>query len=246
MLEEKKTKPLNITVEKDRLKNQLEIAKSNHNEKEVDRIYTRLQDLEASQQARDNNTKAKRLAEMNKKNKVENFKNLSKLKRVVGNLKAGEDGHDPFSRRWTRSRNCYAANHGESNKAKESGEQKDETTRGDSNKEMREEKEAGMTMKVGAEATKTALQAAADAGKLIDTTAPVGHGTETNMLHDFKIPISLAELQKFGGPQGLKKGFLARKQNVEATVGCQVWENDTSKHILTLTISDYKRRRGLL
>ncbi|XP_028791416.1 protein RTF1 homolog [Neltuma alba] len=246
MLEEKKARPLNVAVEKDRLKNQLEIARSNHNEEEVDRIYTRLQELEATRQARDNDARAKRLAEMNKKNKVENFKNLSELKRVTGNLKVGEDGYDPFSRRWTRSRNYYAAEHGESNEAKQGEKQKDESKKGDNSKEVREEQEAGGTTKVGVRATEAALQAAADAGKLIDTVAPVDHGTETNMLHDFELPISLAALQKFGGPQGLKNGFLARKQQVEATVGCQVPENDGNRHVLTLTISDYKRRRGLL
>ncbi|KAI9071500.1 hypothetical protein K1719_046543 [Acacia pycnantha] len=209
-------------------------------------IYTRLQELEATRQARNNDVRAKRLAEMNKKNKFENFKNLSDLKRVRANLKAGEDGYDPFSRRWTRSRNYYSAEHRESNEAKEGEEQRDETKKGESSKEVKEEQEAGETRIVGVKATEAALQAAADAGKLIDTAAPVDRGTETNTLHDFELPISLAVLQKFGGPQGLKNGFLARKQQVEATVGNQVPENDGRRHVLTLTISDYKRRRGLL
>ncbi|KAK4273382.1 hypothetical protein QN277_021797 [Acacia crassicarpa] len=246
MLEGKKTRPLNIAVEKDRLKNQLEIAKSNLDEEELDRIYTRLHELEATRQARNNDVRAKRLAEMNKKNKVENFKKLSDLKRLSGNLKAGDDGYDPFSRRWTRSRNYYSAEHRESNEAKEGEEQRDGTKKGESRKDIKEEQEAGETRKVGVNATEAALQAAADAGKLIDTAAPVDRGTETNMLHDFELPISLAVLQKFGGPQGLKHGFLTRKQQVEATVGCQVPENDGRRHVLTLTISDYKRRRGLL
>ena len=37
-------------------------------------------------------------------------------------------------------------------------------------------------------------------GKLVDACAPV-HRTESNMLHKFKLPISLAELQSFGGPR---------------------------------------------
>lgn len=91
-----------------------------------------------------------------------------------------------------------------------------------------------------------ALEAAAGAGKLVDTSAPVDHGTESNMLHDFELPISLAMLQKFGGPHGVQAGFMARKQRIEATVGCQVAENDGRRHALTLSVSDYKRRRGLL
>ncbi|KAF7805038.1 protein RTF1-like protein [Senna tora] len=191
MLEEKKGRPLNIAVEKDRLKNQLEVAKCNEDEKEMKRIYRRLQELEARREARDNDARAKRLAEMNKKNRVENFKNLSELKRSGVNLKAGKG-------------------------------------------------------KVGEKATEAALQAAAEAGKLIDREAPVGHGTETNRLHDFELPISLAVLQKYGGAQGLRNGFLARKHKVEAIVGCQVPHSDATRHALTLTISDYKRRRGLL
>ena len=37
-------------------------------------------------------------------------------------------------------------------------------------------------------------------GKLEDARAPV-HRTESNMLHKFELPISLAELQSFGGPR---------------------------------------------
>uniref|UniRef100_A0A453K284 Plus3 domain-containing protein n=1 Tax=Aegilops tauschii subsp. strangulata TaxID=200361 RepID=A0A453K284_AEGTS len=50
-----------------------------------------------------------KLEEMNRKNRAENFKNASEMKAVNTSLKAGEAGYDPFSRRWTRSRNYYAA-----------------------------------------------------------------------------------------------------------------------------------------
>ncbi|RHN59547.1 hypothetical protein MtrunA17_Chr4g0014471 [Medicago truncatula] len=40
--------------------------------------------------------------------------------------------------------------------------------------------------------------------------------------------------------------FFARKQKIEATIGYQVPQNDGKKHHLTLTISDYKKRIGLL
>ncbi|XP_020211187.1 protein RTF1 homolog [Cajanus cajan] len=236
MLEEKKSapsRPLNIAVEKDRLKNLLELAKSKNDEAEINRIFTKLVELEASRKSRENDAKALRLAEMNRRNKVENFKNLSEHKQL--NLKAGEAGYDPFSRRWTRSRNYYG-------KDAEKTDDKEEEKDG----EVGKEEEKGVTPKVGVEVTKLALQAAANAGKLTDTNAPVDGGTESNMLHDFDLPISLSELKSFGGPQGLKNGFLARKQKIEATVGCRVPENDGSRHALTLTISDYKRRRGLL
>ena len=104
----------------------------------------------------------------------------------------------------------------------------------------------GLTAEAGMEATAAALEAAADAGKLVYTSAPVDQGTESNLLHNFELPISLSVLQKFGGAQGAQAGFMARKQRIEATVGCRVPDNDGRRHALTLTVSDYKRRRGLL
>ncbi|CAL0308537.1 unnamed protein product [Lupinus luteus] len=247
MLEEKKSassRPLNIAVEKDRLKNQLEIAKSKNDGAEMDRILAKLQDLEVLRKARENDAKAIRLTEMNRKNKVENFKNLSEHKNVNVNLKAGEEGCDPFSRRWTRSRNYYTSEPGKENKDGEKNEAKGEKDKTVGEASMGEEKQ--VTTKVSIEATEVALQDSANEGKLGDTIAPADQITESHMLHDFELPISLDALKNFGGPQGLKNGFLARKQKIEATVGCQVSENDGSRHALTLTISDYKRRRGLL
>ncbi|CAN6714741.1 unnamed protein product [Malus baccata var. baccata] len=72
----------------------------------------------------------------------------------------------------------------------------------------------------------SSLEAAAGAGMLIDMNAFVDFGTESNLKHNFELPISLAALQKFGKPHGDQKGFLARKQRIEAIVGCQVAEND--------------------
>ncbi|KOM31074.1 hypothetical protein LR48_Vigan01g062900 [Vigna angularis] len=229
MLQEKKsasTRPLNVAAEKDRLRRELEIAQSKHDEAEVERIRARLQELEASRQAKQKDAKALKLAEMNRKNRFENFKNASELKPVNTGLKAGEAGYDPFSRRWTRSRNYYAAKPGEKAAA--------------GNNSVNVTAEAGMV------ATAAALEAAADAGKLVDTSAPVDQGTESNMLHNFELPISLALLQKYGGAQGAQAGFMARKQRIESTVGFRVLENDGRRHSLTLSVSDYKRRRGLL
>ncbi|XP_073301799.1 protein RTF1 homolog [Primulina huaijiensis] len=235
MLQEKKSatlRPLNVAAEKDRLRRNLEIAKEKHDVVEMDKISAKLQELDAARHAQDKDTKAFKLAEMNRRNRVENFKNASEMKPVNTGLKAGEAGYDPFSRRWTRSRNYYVANSSGGEVAAD-GMKVDESA-------------ALADSKAGIVATAAALEAAAGAGKLVDTSAPVDKGTESNMLHNFHLPISLAVLQKFGGPQGAQGGFMARKHWIEATVGCKVPENDGRRHALTLTVSDYKRRRGLL
>ncbi|XP_031486504.1 protein RTF1 homolog [Nymphaea colorata] len=233
MLQEKKSasiRPLNIAAEKDRLRKEMDIAQSKGDHDEVERIRGRLQELEAmSRQVKDKDSKAMKLAEMNRKNRVENFKNASELKPVNTSLKAGEAGYDPFSRRWTRSRNYYVSKPAEEDDLKVptavSGHDRD---------------------KAGEVATAAALEAAAGAGKLVDTNAPVDAGTELHMLHDFDLPISLSGLQKFNGPQGAFLAFMAKKQRLEATIGVKIPENDGRRHTLTLTVSDYKRRRGLL
>ncbi|XP_057949984.1 protein RTF1 homolog [Malania oleifera] len=246
MLQEKKSassRPLNIAAEKDRLRREMDVAESKHDDAEVERIKARLQQLEASRQAQEKDAKAIRLAEMNRKNRVENFKNASELKPVNTSLKAGEAGYDPFSRRWTRSRNYYVSKPG-------GGEEAAVVANDDATAALASVDSNGAGVRVTAEAgmaaTAAALEAAADAGKLVDTNAPVDLGTESNSLHNFELPISLAALQKLGGPQGAQAGFMARKQRIEATIGRQVPENDGRRHVLTLTVGDYKRRRGLL
>ncbi|XP_024926320.3 protein RTF1 homolog [Ziziphus jujuba] len=242
MLQEKKhtlSRPLNIAVEKEQLRRQIEVAESKSDTVEVRRIMTRLQELEASRPAHDKDTKAFRLAEMNRKNKVENLKSASELKPVNMSLKAGDAGYDPFSRRWTRSRNYYASS--KAGGEDEAPEEKVGTSEVDIN--LGGVKLAG---DASVEVTKAAIEAAADAGKLVDTGAPVDKATEYNILHNFELPISLAKLKKFGGPQGAHLGYMARKQRIEATVGRQVPEDHGRKHPLALSITDYKRRRGLL
>lgn len=244
MLQEKKSatwRPLNVAAEKDRLRRGMEVALGTNDEAEVERIKARLLELEASRETQRKDKKAIKLAEMNRKNRVDNFKNASGLK-SAGGLKAGDAGYDPFSRRWTRSRNYYVAKSSGGDEA---------AVAGNSNLAAAlvgpDSSGAGVvTTEAGAVATAAALEAAADAGKLVDTSAPVDQGTESNMLHNFELPISLTMLQKFGGAQGAQAGFMARKQRIEATIGCQVPENDGRRHALTLTVSDYKRRRGLL
>ncbi|RDX91277.1 Protein RTF1-like protein, partial [Mucuna pruriens] len=243
MLQEKKSassRPRNIAAEKDRLRTQLEIAFSKHNEAEVKRIMTRLQELEESQQAKEKDARALKLSEMNRKNRFENFKNASELKPVNTDLKAGEAGYDPFSRRWTRSRNYYVAKPAEEAAA-------ENNSAGDAVADTGSyQTGAAETVAAGMAATAAALKAAAGAGKLVDTSAPVDQGTESNVLHNFELPISLTILQKFGGAQGAQAGFMAEKQRVEATIGFQVLKNNGGGHARALTISDYKRRRGLL
>ncbi|CAI8614421.1 unnamed protein product [Vicia faba] len=236
MLEEKKTtsrRPSNVAAEKDRLRTELEIAQSKNDAAGAEKIRTRLQELEDSRKAEEKDAKALRLSEMNKKNRFENFKNASELKPLNKALKAGEAGYDPFSRRWTRSRNYY------------NSKQVEEAAAGNNSSGDAVGDKGSNGTGTGMVATAEALEAAADAGKLVDTRAPVDQGTESNVLHDFELPISLAILQKFGGAQGVQAGFMAKKQRIEGVVGFRVPENDGRNHQLTLTVSDYKRRRGI-
>ncbi|KAG8365479.1 hypothetical protein BUALT_Bualt18G0109000 [Buddleja alternifolia] len=214
MVLEKKAalRPPNIAPAKERLRTDLEIREDNKGNEE--RTGAKLQELDGGQArtAREQDEKAIKLAEMNRKNKIENFKNASKIKPANENLKAGEDGYDPFSRRWTRPTNYYAT--------------------------------TALTDGSGGKATAEA----ADAGKLVDTTAPVDKGAEPNTLHGFNLSISLATLDKFGGARGARGGYLANKQRIEGTIGVKVpeAENDGKIHGKTLTVDDYKRRMGLL
>ena len=237
MLQEKKSasvRPMNIAAEKDRLRKELEIAESKNDRAGVERIKAKIKQLDASRNKKGVDKKALKLFEMNKKNRAENFKNASEVKSITASLKAGEAGYDPFSRRWTRSSNYYNGK----NSGKDGGENEAAAA---AEPVGTNEADAG-----GVEATEAALEAAAEAGKLIDTRAPIGQGAEHNLMHNFELPLSLTALQKYGGPQGVHKAFMARKQVTEATVGCRVVENDGKRHGLTLTVSDYKRRRGLL
>ncbi|CDY50211.1 BnaCnng18930D [Brassica napus] len=239
MLQEKKSasvRPMNVAAEKDRLRKELEIAESKNDQAGVERIKAKIKQLDVSRNKKGVDKKALKLYEMNKKNRAENFKNASEVKSITASLKAGEAGYDPFSRRWTRSSNYYNGK----NSGKDGGENEAAVAAAVKSNGADAEGENGV------EATEAALEAAAEAGKLIDTRAPIGQGAEHNLMHNFELPLSLAALQKYGGPQGVQKAFMARKQMTEATVGCRVVVNDGKRHGLTLTVSDYKRRRGLL
>ncbi|GAB2231433.1 hypothetical protein Droror1_Dr00010440 [Drosera rotundifolia] len=244
MLQEKKSasrKPLNIAAEKEKLRRELEAAEYKNDAPQVERIKARLQELDAMREAQGKDTKALRLMEMNKKNRVDNFKNASGKKPVNTGLKAGEAGYDPFSRRWTKSRNYYEAKSESGNKDQASGNgEAGASSGGDAGNKDQEAKKEG-----GAEATAAALEAAAGAGKLVDTSAPMDQGTGFHSLHNFELPISLAALQRYGGPQGAMAAFMERKQKIEAMIGYKVPEDDGRRHALVLSVSDFKRRRGL-
>lgn len=242
MLREKKSavrRPMNVAAEKDRLRDQLEMALVRRDDAEAERIRARLSHLQTIAQPMSTNEKAAKLEEMNRKNRAENFKNASEMKAVNTSLKAGEAGYDPFSRRWTRSRNYYAAKpEGEAENA--------EAANGNSDNVIAVTEAVKGGVRVGTAVTASALVAAAEAGKLVDTNAPLDLGTETNPLHNFELPISLAILEQYGGPKGQFEAYMARKQKIEATMGYKIPDNDGRRHALTLSVSDYKRRRGLL
>ncbi|MCD7469327.1 hypothetical protein HAX54_008265, partial [Datura stramonium] len=78
------------------------------NEQKKERRYEpRKEDASASRKVQEKDDKARRLAEINRKNGVEDFKNASELRLVNQLLKYGEAAYDPFSRRWTRSTNYF-------------------------------------------------------------------------------------------------------------------------------------------
>uniref|UniRef100_A0A0A9FTH0 Plus3 domain-containing protein n=1 Tax=Arundo donax TaxID=35708 RepID=A0A0A9FTH0_ARUDO len=215
------------------------MALSRRDEAEAERIRAKLRELQNISQPMSNNEKAAKLEAMNRKNRADNFKNASELKPVNTSLKAGEAGYDPFSRRWTRSRNYYAA--------KPAADNTEEVVNGSvGNNSVAGNEDVKNSAQAGTAATVAAQVAAADAGKLVDTNAPVDLGTASNAMHTFELPISLSVLDEYGGPKGLFDGYMARKQKIEATMGFKVPDNDGRRHALTLSVSDYKRRRGLL
>ncbi|CAI8593514.1 unnamed protein product [Vicia faba] len=65
--------------------------------------------------------KALKLDEMNRKNRVDNFKNASELRPTKTGLKEGDTGYDPFSRMWTILRNYYVAKPGVAQREVEDG-----------------------------------------------------------------------------------------------------------------------------
>ncbi|KAJ8435126.1 hypothetical protein Cgig2_020769 [Carnegiea gigantea] len=225
MLQDKKsasTRPKNIVAEKEKLR-KLDVAEYKEDEVEIDRIKTRLQELEVAQHNPVLDAKARRLAEMNRKNRAENFR-VSSMRASDRCLNPREAAYDPFSRRWTRSRNYYAPKQddGTGTKTEGTGQKADVD-----NVSAHAGNSKGGGAKAGAETGLTPN----GAGKLVDTNAPVDQGTESNTPHNF------------GGAYGAAAGFLARKQKIEATIGCQLPEDGGRRHPMALSVGDYKRRR---
>ncbi|PKU86796.1 hypothetical protein MA16_Dca025396 [Dendrobium catenatum] len=163
---------------------------------------------------------------MNRKNRAENYKKASEMKPVYTNLKFGEEGYDPSARKWTKPLlQCVIYSN-------------EETTNVDHDTNKPEE--------AGEAALVTAMEEAKDEGKLIDTRPPVDHGEELMALHNFDLPISLAALNKFQGAEGVQRCFMERKRKIEATIGHAVPDEYGKSKGFTLSISDYKRRRGFI
>ncbi|KAJ7521565.1 hypothetical protein O6H91_19G060000 [Diphasiastrum complanatum] len=230
MLQEKKqaaARPSNIALEKDRLLKQLAIAESKGEYGELGKLKEKLKELEVySLQISSKNTKAERIEMMNRRNRIENFKNASELKPINPHAKAGEAGYDPFSRRWTRSQNYYKS---DSSKAVKIGDE------GKADKQK-------ATEAVGFAYS----QAGEDTSKLGNMQIFVENGAKIYNLHDFYLPISLDMIEQLGGAQGAPLAFMERKRKLEARYGVRVEDNDDRRHYLTLTVDDYKRRRGLM
>lgn len=166
MLQEKKSasgRPMNIAAEKDKLRREMESAESKEDRAEVERIKARLKELEEARKNQEMDTKAMRLAEMNRKNRVENFRVLSS-RTADRHLNPGDVGYDPFSRRWTRSTNYYAPRK-EGGTPATTGEK---MSQGGGRVDV-SESGSGASEKGGERDTTAALVAAAGAGKLVDT-----------------------------------------------------------------------------
>ncbi|CAA0837162.1 Unknown protein [Striga hermonthica] len=150
---------------------------------------------------------AARLAELNQRNRVENFKNTTS---------SGGTGwaraHDSFSRRWTKPRNYYHV--------------------GGSGHE---------SSLVGPEERSRGLAQMAGVGPHVNRGI-----REPNKLHDFELRVSLVGLEKFGGPNGVRDGYLANKGRVEGRQGFRVPEDDVAAHPRAMSVEEYRRRRGLI
>eukprot|EP00897_Mesotaenium_endlicherianum_P006957 jgi/Mesen1/628/ME000108S10788 len=270
MLQEKRlasSRPKVVAVERDRLSKELSMAQDRGDDKEIERLKQEMTELDAySMKSQTKNKRAVNLSKMNKRNREENFKTIADV--VQGAAKLGEAGYDPFSRRWTRSQNYYKKPLKEDIvELQFTGGGEDEGADGD---------DAGGTVKVIAtmgdgdkkvvalgekEAQELADRIALAAGKppgegldggggnggaVFGSTAPVDWRTSVELRHAFDLPINLQALKQWGGAAGASQAYLARKRQQEAVCGVQLPKSDGKRHLLVLTVNDYKRRRGLL
>ncbi|KAG6544156.1 hypothetical protein Mapa_014356 [Marchantia paleacea] len=220
MIQEKKSsksRPSNFALEKDRVVTELAAAENKGNNGEIDRLQARLRELEElSTQVKSKDSKALALAEINRKNKFENFKNASELKPVNGDAKAGEEGYDPFSRRWTHSQNYYRRDGPKDASVVDGAEG------------------AGGQMPVATSSEAAALSKGVRSGVA---------KTSLYEIHNFDLHISLAPLQQFGASRAYMARKQKREALHSAQIDSS---DDCKRHTSILTVNDYKRRRGLI
>lgn len=110
MLQEKKlvsVRLMNIVVEKDWFRKDLEIVESKNDRVGVERIKVKIKQFDVLWNKKGVDKKVFKFFEMNKKNRVENFKNVLEVKLIIVSFKVGEVGYDLFLRRWICLLNYY-------------------------------------------------------------------------------------------------------------------------------------------
>eukprot|EP00850_Spirogloea_muscicola_P021862 SM000265S09783 [mRNA] locus=s265:58830:63153:- [translate_table: standard] len=263
MLEEKRlaaSGPRSFALEKGRLLQEKELAEQRGDTEEAAKVQALIEELDAKHRlqlaGRATKSRAATLAEMNKRNRQQNFKLASEAgaaAAMAGGGAFGEANYDPFSRRWTRSQNYY-----KSPVVKVEAEAGAGAT--DAAMHAEDPVTAKLAHELGSTASPTAAAAAAAAAAGLDTasaaaveqpllantSAPVDEGVHVMPGHDFDLPIDLSILHKMNAAGGPAAAFMARKRRQEVTCGVQVGSSDSRRHSLVLTVNDYKRRRGLL
>ncbi|KAI3846786.1 hypothetical protein MKX03_028302 [Papaver bracteatum] len=204
MLQEKKSassRLLSVTAKKDCLRRELDIDETHCDMREVVIIRARFLELKSSWQSKFKDTKALRLAKMNNKSMDKNFKNASELK----------------------PRNYYVPNAMEEDEAAA-------LANDDAAAEVVALSFGSCNNVVGSLAvTAVALEVTTDAGKLVDTNAPID-------LRTYKIKLTFLN---FRGALEAQTGFMERKQRIDAIVGKCVAENDGMRHCVILIVSNY-------
>eukprot|EP00271_Cylindrocystis_brebissonii_P018811 TRINITY_DN5471_c0_g1_i3.p1 TRINITY_DN5471_c0_g1~~TRINITY_DN5471_c0_g1_i3.p1 ORF type:complete len:284 (-),score=71.82 TRINITY_DN5471_c0_g1_i3:88-939(-) len=242
-------RPHNVAVERDRKMKLLELALTKEGaEDEVEKLREEIAELDrwAAAFLTPKDHRVLHLAQMNKKNQLENFR-LASVSVDTGNLKAGDAGHDPFSRRWTRSQNYYRAPRvtQELPDGVLAVEPTPEVALLEANLAQKEEalekaKEAGEAAEV---VTKLADDVATAGNELIDEKGDGGAGGALMAKHMFELPFSLEPLKRWESPQD---AYMARKRMQEGTCGAPTGVVVGTRYGTTLSVNDYKRRRGLV
>ncbi|CAI5462675.1 unnamed protein product [Closterium sp. Yama58-4] len=215
------------------------------------------------------------LARMNKRNRQENFRTATNAPAGATESKTGEAAVDPFIRRWTRSQNYYKSpasksaaaapwsddeeegagkdgggkskdgkgKDGKGEKGKD-GKEKDGKGGGAEEEEREKERERERERQLGSWL-----------GQQLDERAK-----QVLRKHAFDMDIDLSVVDKWGGagaaaaaqrgsvgPAVWEAAFLARKRQQEALYGAPIGvaAGETPRGLRLLTLSEYKRRRGL-